>query len=194
MGASIRGRAMKRYAKKDYPLHQIRRHLETGPIVLVTSAWGGKTNIMTMGWHMMMEFTPALFGSIISNLNYSFGLIRKSGECVVNVPTVDLAGIVAGIGNCTGEDIDKFERFGLTRTKARTVAAPLIAECYASFECRLYDGSQIGKYNLFIWEVVKAHVSPTPKYPRTIHYKGDGQFRVAGETISLRKKFREDYL
>jgi flavin reductase (DIM6/NTAB) family NADH-FMN oxidoreductase RutF len=185
---------MKRYAKKDSPLHQIRRHLETGPIVLVTSAWGGKTNIMTMGWHMMMEFTPALFGSIISNANFSFGLIRKSGECVVNVPTVDLADTVADIGNCTGEDIDKFERFGLTKVKARHVAAPLIAQCYASFECRLYDGSQIDKYSLFIWEVVKAHVSPTPKYPRTIHYKGDGQFRVAGETISLRKKFREDYL
>ena len=145
---------MKRHTKQDYPLEHIRRHLETGPIVLVSSAHKGEANIMTMGWHMMMEFTPALFGCIISNQNHSFELIRKSGECVVNVPTVELAEIVAGIGNCTGGKIDKFEKFGLTKAPAEIVEAPLIAECYAGFECRLYDGSRIDKYNFFIWEVV----------------------------------------
>jgi flavin reductase (DIM6/NTAB) family NADH-FMN oxidoreductase RutF len=185
---------MKRHTKQDYPLEHIRRHLETGPIVLVSSANKGDTNIMTMGWHMMMEFTPALFGCIISNANHSFELIRKSGECVINVPTAELAEIVAGIGNCTGGKIDKFEKFGLTKTPADIVEAPLIAECYASFECRLYDGSRIDKYNFFIWEVVKAHVAPAVKHPKTIHYKGEGQFRVAGETIDLAKKFKPEYL
>jgi flavin reductase (DIM6/NTAB) family NADH-FMN oxidoreductase RutF len=55
----------RRFTKKDFPLVDIRRHLETGPIVLVSSAWKGRTNIMTMGWHMMMEFSPALFGCYI---------------------------------------------------------------------------------------------------------------------------------
>ena len=53
---------MKTFVKKDYPLLKIRRYLEPGPIVLVSSAWKGKTNIMTIGWHMMMQFSPALFG------------------------------------------------------------------------------------------------------------------------------------
>ena len=185
---------MKRYTKKDFPLEHIRRHLETGPILLVSSAWKGETNIMTMGWHMMMEFTPALFGCIISNQNHSFGLIRKTGECVVNVPTAELATTAAGIGNCSGCDVDKFEKFGLTKAPAAIVQAPLIAECYANFECRLYDASRIDKYNFFIWEVVKAHVAPAVKRPRTIHYKGEGEFRVAGETINLAKKFRPEYL
>ncbi|MFC0668547.1 hypothetical protein ACFSKY_01820 [Azotobacter chroococcum] len=56
---------MSRFEKSDYPLAEIRRHLETGPIVLVTSAWQGETNIMTMGWHLMMQFSPALFGCYI---------------------------------------------------------------------------------------------------------------------------------
>jgi flavin reductase (DIM6/NTAB) family NADH-FMN oxidoreductase RutF len=56
---------MSRLEKSDYPLTEIRRHLETGPIVLVTSAWQGETNIMTMGWHLMMQFSPALFGCYI---------------------------------------------------------------------------------------------------------------------------------
>ena len=163
---------MKKYAKQDYPLEQIRRHLETGPIVLVSSAWKGETNIMTMGWHMMMEFTPALFGCIISNANHSFELIRKSGECVINVPTMELAEAVAGVGNCTGGKTDKFKKFALTKAPAEIVDAPMIAECYANFECRLYDCSRIEKYNFFIWEVVKAHVAPSVKHPKTIHYKG----------------------
>ena len=185
---------MKRHKKQDFPLDQIRRHLETGPIVLVSSAWKGETNIMTMGWHMMMEFTPALIGCIISNANHSFGLIRKSGECVINIPTVEMADTVVGIGNCTGGTIDKFEKFALTKAEAKFVDAPLIAECYASFECRLYDASRIDKYNFFVWEVVKAHVAPAMKNPKTIHYKGEGQFRVAGETIDLARKFKPEYL
>ncbi|WP_249935170.1 hypothetical protein [Azotobacter chroococcum] len=56
---------MSRFEKSDYPLAEIRRHLETGPIVLVTSAWQGETNIMTMGWHLMMQFSPALFDCYI---------------------------------------------------------------------------------------------------------------------------------
>jgi len=185
---------MKKYTKHDYPLEQIRRHLETGPIVLVSSAWKGETNIMTMGWHMMMEFTPALFGCIISNANHSFELIRKSGECVINVPTADLAEAVVGVGNCTGGKIDKFEKFELTKAPAKIVNAPMIAECYANFECRLYDGSRIEKYNFFVWEVVKAHVAPAVKHPKTIHYKGEGEFRVAGDTIDLAGKFKPEYL
>jgi flavin reductase (DIM6/NTAB) family NADH-FMN oxidoreductase RutF len=69
---------MKTYRKQDYPLIDIRRHLETGPIVLVTSNWKGKTNIMTMGWHMMLQFSPARFGCHIWDGNYSFEMIRNA--------------------------------------------------------------------------------------------------------------------
>ena len=61
---------MKEYRKRDYPLDRIRRFLEPGPIVLVSSAWEGKTNIMTMGWHMMLGFSPALFGCYVWDGNH----------------------------------------------------------------------------------------------------------------------------
>ena len=179
---------------KDYPLAEIRRHLEPGPIVLVSSAWKGKTNIMTMGWHMMMQFTPALFGCYIWDGNHSFEMIRKSKECVINVPTIDLVNEVVGIGNCSGEEIDKFETFGLTPVPAKKVSAPLIKECYANFECKLADGRLISKYGVFIWEVVKAHVATSPKNPRTLHYRGEGRFMIAGQSVSLRKKFKTQNL
>jgi flavin reductase (DIM6/NTAB) family NADH-FMN oxidoreductase RutF len=186
---------MKAYEKKDFPVSDIRRFLEPGPIVLVSSAWKGKANIMTMGWHMVMEFVPSRVGCYIWSENHSFDMIRKSRQCVINIPTVDLAPKVVGIGNSSGADIDKFAEFGLTREKAAKVKAPLIAECYANFECKLVDSSLINKYSLFVWEVVKAHVATSPKYPRTIHYRGDGVFMVSGENTSrYRKLFKSQNL
>jgi flavin reductase (DIM6/NTAB) family NADH-FMN oxidoreductase RutF len=70
------------------------------------------------------------------------------------------------------------------------VRAPLIDECYANFECKLTDTSLIRKYSLFVFEVVKAHVATSPKYPKTIHYRGDGEFMISGaNTAKYRKLF-----
>ncbi|MBH3359637.1 flavin reductase family protein [Pseudomonas sp. CK-NBRI-02] len=180
--------------KSDFPLIDVRQHLETGPIVLVTSAWNGETNIMTMGWHMMMQFDPALFGCYIWSGNHSYELIRNSQQCVINVPTLELADQVVAVGNSTGSDVEKFGQFGLTATPATRVEAPLIAECYASFECQLYDSKLIGEYGLFVWEVVKAHVDRSVKQPKTLHYRGRGQFMVAGETLDFHRRFRPQNL
>ena len=181
--------------KKDFPAYNVRRFLEPGPIVLVSSAHKGRTNIMTMGWHMMMEFSPALVGCLISGANHSFELIRNSRQCVINLPTTDLAATVVRIGNCSGRDIDKFSEFGLTPEVGTHVRAPLIGECYANFECRLADSGWVKKYNLFVFEVVKAHVATSPKLPKTIHYRGDGEFMLSGEeTRKWRKLFRPGML
>ena len=131
---------MRTFTKKDYPTSQVRRFLEPGPIVLVSiTAWKGKTNIMTMGWHMVMEFEPSLVGCYIWSENHSFDMIRKSRECVINVPTVDIGAKVVGIGNCSGRDVDKFDAFEFTAMPGDKVAAPLIGECSANFECKLVD-------------------------------------------------------
>src|SRR6185436_10888218 len=127
-----------------------RRYLEPGPVVLISSAWKGKTNIMTMGWHMMLGFSPALFGCYIWDGNHSFEMLRRSKECVINLPTTTLVEAVVGIGNCSGKAIDKFQKFGLTAVPSERVASPSIKECYANFECRLADGSQISKHGLFL--------------------------------------------
>jgi flavin reductase (DIM6/NTAB) family NADH-FMN oxidoreductase RutF len=180
--------------KVDLPVSQIRRYLEPGPIVLVSSALGDERNIMTMGWHTVMEFTPSLIGCVIAGGNHSFDLIRGSGECVINLPTTALTDAVVGIGNTTGAEIDKFAHFGLTAQSARHVKPPLIAECHANFECRLADDVLIDKYNFFIFEVVKAHVAKSPKHPETLHYTGDGVFMVSGKIISRRSQFRPGML
>jgi flavin reductase (DIM6/NTAB) family NADH-FMN oxidoreductase RutF len=180
--------------KRDYPVADARRYLEPGPVVLVSSAWRGKANIMTMGWHMVAGFAPSLVACYVWDANHSFGMIRKSRECVINVPTMDLLDTVVDIGNCSGRDVDKFAAFGLTPQPARKVKAPLIGECHASFECRLHDGRWIGRHSIFLFEIVAAQVAPRPKHPRTVHYLGDGAFMVAGRVVSRRSRFRPDRL
>ena len=108
---------------------------------------------------------------------YAYFETLRSRECVINLPTTDLVNEVIGIGNCSGAEVDKFEAFGLTPAPAANVRAPLIKECYANFECRLSNASLISKYNLFIWEVVKAHVASSPKYPKTVPDRGQASSR-----------------
>lgn len=185
---------MKNYIKKDFPVSKIRQFLEPGPIVLVSSAWKGETNIMTMGWHTVMEFSPSLVGCIIAGSNHSFEMIKKSKECVINLPTLDQSEEMVGIGNCSGDKVDKFKKFRLTALPATKVRAPLIKECYANFECKIADSRLVNKYNFFILEVLRAHVPVSPKYPRTLHYRGEGIFMISGESVIFRKKFKPENL
>jgi flavin reductase (DIM6/NTAB) family NADH-FMN oxidoreductase RutF len=115
-------------------------------------------------------------------------MIKNSKECVINIPTQDMARKVVGIGNCSGSEFDKFKRFKLTAISGSKVHAPLIQECYANFECKLFDAGLVNRYNFFIFEVVKAHVAVSPKYPRTLHYRGDGVFMLSGPSIKLPSK------
>lgn len=180
--------------KRDFPVADVRHYLEPGPIVLLSVAHRGRRNVMTLGWHMMQEFTPALVACCISDANHSFAMLRASRECVINLPTVEMLDAVVDIGNCSGAEVDKFAAFGLTALRGRKVEAPLIGECHASFECRLHDASRIARDGVFVWEVVAAHAATRPKHPRTVHYLGEGEFMVAGDIVSRRARFKPDRL
>ena len=176
--------------KKSFPLAKVYTLLEPGPVVLITTSHKGITNIMTQSWHTMMEFEPPLVGCLISGNNHSFAALKATRECVINIPTVDLAKQVVTIGNCSGRKVDKFARTGLTPVVASLVQAPLIAECYASLECRVINTRLVNSYNFFILEVIKAWVDPAIKNPQTLHHRGKGKFMVAGETIKLPSRMK----
>jgi len=177
-------------AKHSLALSRVYRLLEPGPVVLVSTAWRGHTDIMAMSWHMMMEFEPPLLGCIISARNHTFGLLETSKECVINIPTVDLAKKVVACGNTSGRKIDKFKTFDLTPVASARVKAPRIEECYANLECKVTDARMVRKYNMFVLEVVKAWIDPSIRQPRTLHHAGNGVFVVAGERIKLSSKMK----
>ena len=176
--------------KKSFPLSKVYTLLEPGPVVLLTTADKGKENIMTMSWHTMMEFEPPQIGCIISDNNCSFKTLKKTRECVINIPTSKIAKKVVAIGNSHGDKTDKFKRFCLTSTPASQVKAPLIEECYANLECRVIDTRMVNQYGLFVVEVVKAWTDSSVKNPKTIHHRGYGKFMVAGKTMALPSKMK----
>jgi flavin reductase (DIM6/NTAB) family NADH-FMN oxidoreductase RutF len=175
---------------KELPLSEVYRLLEPGPVVLLTTARKGRANVMTMSWHMMVEFEPPLVACIVSSANHSFAALRATGECVIAIPARRLAAEVVKVGNSSGRNVDKFAAFGLTAMPAERVAPPLVAECFANLECKVTDTRLVSKYNLFILEVVKAWSDPSQRKPKTIHHHGYGTFVVDGETIRLKSKMR----
>ena len=175
---------------KELPLSDVYQLIEPGPVVLLTTARQGRANIMTMSWHMMVEFEPPRIACVMSSANYSFAALRAAKQCVIALPARELASKVVKIGNSSGRDIDKFETFGLTRMPAERVAPPLVAECFANLECRVADTRFVNAYNLFILEVLKAWRDPKQRYPKTIHHQGYGKFVVDGEMIRLKSRMR----
>lgn len=170
---------------KDLPLAEVYRLIEPGPVVLLTTAQHGRANVMTMSWHMMVDFTPPLIACIVSSGDFSFTALRATKDCVIAIPAVELARKVVAVGNCSGRNTDKFAAIGLTAKPASLVQAPLIAECFANLECRVVETRLVNRFNLFVLEVVKAWRDPAQKAPRTIHHQGYGSFAVDGETLKI---------
>lgn len=158
--------------------------MEPGPVVLVTTRDGRRDNIMTISWTMVLDFTP-VFAITTGEWNHSFAALRKSRECVIAIPTVDMLDKVVGIGTCSGADTDKFAKFHLTPVKGKVVGAPLIRECLANIECKVID--IVRKHNIVVLEAIAAAIDATRKEKRMLHAVGDGTFIVDGRRIDRRK-------
>lgn len=176
---------------RTLPLGKSFQLIEPGPVVLVSTAHRGRSNLMTMTWHMVVDFTPRI-ACIIGPWDFTFGALKKTRECVIAIPTVDMADTVVEIGTCSGREVDKFERFGLTALPAKKVAAPLVGECLAQIECRVADTRLVNSYGLWVLEGVHAWIDPGRRERRMLHAHGDGRFAVdAPRLIDLRKKMKK---
>lgn len=197
-----------------YPINKIYRLIEPGPVLLVTtgSLKDRTHNIMTIGFHMMMQHeSPALIGAIIGPWDVSYALLKKHRECVLAIPSVDMAATTVDIGNCSGSDVDKFERFGLEVRPAERVKAPLVvgirqdassgrrnvsgdaagARVLANVECVVEDAKMVSKYGMWVLRAVKAWVHPDQdprEKGKMFHHRGDGTFAVDGEVLDLRER------
>jgi len=161
--------------------------LEPGPVVLVTTHDGKRSNVMTISWTMVLDFTPR-FAITTGALNYSYRALRRTRECVIAIPTVDLLDIVVGVGTCSGADTDKFAKFGLTALPGKVVNAPLIKECLTNIECRVVE--IIRRYDIVVLDAVAAHQSASRKERRTLHAVGDGTFTVDGRRLDRRRQMK----
>lgn len=167
----------------DLPLDEVYGFLEPGPVVLMTTRRGDRANVMTMSWHMMVEFVPPRIACVVSDADHSAAALTANGECVIAIPPADLLASVVAIGNSSGRSEDKFAAFGLTPLAAASVGAPLIGECFVDLECRVIDSSLADRFGIRVLEVARAWRNPAIVDTRTVHHRGHGVFAVDGETI-----------
>ncbi|MDA9440208.1 flavin reductase [Bradyrhizobium sp. CCBAU 51745] len=171
-------------------LSKVYQLIEPGPVVLLTTASRGRPNVMTMSWHMMVEFEPPLIACVVSEANFSFAALRSTGEAVIAIPSRGLADKVVKVGIRSGRTNDKFKRFGLTPLPARLIHAPLIKECFCNLECHVADTRMVRRHNLFILEVAHSWIDPAQKNPKALHHRGYGLFTIDGATLRAKSNMR----
>ena len=147
-----------------------------------------KDNVMTISWTLALDFCQHI-ALCTGPWNHSFDIIMKTKECVVAIPPASMAETVVKIGDISGKDVDKFEKFDITKLEAEKVDAPLIEECVANLECKVIDF--VKKYGLIILEVVNVWENQDIKDPKLFHAFGDGTFVTDGEKMNLRKLMKD---
>lgn len=180
---------------KEFPIERAFEFLEPGPVILLSTSDGKKNNLMTMSWHMVVDFVPE-FAIVIGPWDYSYKALMKTKECVIAIPPAEIIKKVIEVGNCSGRDTDKFTKFKLTPLKAKKVIAPLVGEAKANIECKVINTDLADKFGIVVLKGVKAWINPKLKNSETFHANGDGTFVIDGKKVNLKKlmtKFKDEY-
>ena len=130
------------------------------PAALVTCQdRGGRPNIITVAWTGVVCSDPPMLSISLRPSRYSHGIIKETGEFVVNIPTVEIIRKADHCGITSGKGTDKFSDTGLTPISGDIVKVPLIEECPVSMECRLTEIVPLGLHDMFLGEIVATHVA-----------------------------------
>lgn len=128
------------------------------PAVLVSCSDGVRDNIITVAWTGIISSEPAMTYISIRPTRYSYDLIKKSQEFVINLTTKDLAYATDMVGVKTGAKIDKFKELKLTKQKASMVKCPMIQESPVSIECKVTEIKELGSHHMFLANIVAVNV------------------------------------
>ena len=124
------------------------------PAVMVTSGDMEKSNIMTVAWTGIINSDPAMVYISVRKERYSYNLIKKNKEFVINLTNERVAFATDWCGVRSGAKYDKFKEMHLTKEKANKVKAPLIKECPVSIECKVVEARELGSHTMFVAEVL----------------------------------------
>jgi flavin reductase (DIM6/NTAB) family NADH-FMN oxidoreductase RutF len=169
--------------------------LNHGPTTLISTAHGGRRNVMAAAWVMPIDFEPCKLAAVIAGSTFTRELLLASRECVVHAPTTAQVELTNAVGTRSGRDGDKFAQLGITTEPASVVKAPLVSGCAAWLECRVLDEPAVQeRYDLFVLECVAAWADDAlfdgrrwnfpAGAPRTIHHEKGGVFYATGERIA----------
>lgn len=130
------------------------------PAVMVSVTDGeGKDNILTVAWTGTVCTNPPMAYISVRPSRYSYDMIKKTGEFVINLTTEELAYATDFCGVRSGRDIDKFEHLHLTKMKASKVQTPMIGESPVNIECRVREVKELGSHTMFLADVLAVHAA-----------------------------------
>lgn len=174
--------------KKEVPINDAHRLINTGCVLLVTSADEDRKNVMTLAWHTPVSSKPLLIGIAVAASHFTTELINKSREFVLNIPGADLLDQVGKCGEVSGRKVDKFNEANITSVPAKKVKAPLIDECLGHVECKVVEKYELGDHIFFIGEVVASSVdeelfidSSWNEKAKLIHHLGGNKYYISGQ-------------
>jgi len=142
--------------KEEVLINKANRLINTGCVILVTSKYLDKTNIITLAWQTPLSHDPMLIGVSIAKTHFSNELITKSKEFVVNVPGASLVDKVHTCGTVSGREVDKFSLSEFNVQDSNKISTPGIKECIGNLECQLEEIVSVGDHDLFIGKVLYA--------------------------------------
>ena len=129
------------------------------PAVMVSMAdENGKSNIITVGWTATVCTNPPMLSISVRPERYSYDILKRTGEFVVNLTTEELAYATDYCGVRSGRDVDKFAEMKLTKEPATKISAPMIKESPVNIECKVRKIEELGSHHMFIADVLAVNV------------------------------------
>ena len=132
--------------------------LAPAPPALVSCGTMEAHNVLTAAWTGIVNSEPPMTYVSIRPERYSHGIIQEKGEFVINLPCEAIVKATDLCGVKSGRDVDKFALAGLTAEPSNVVAAPGIAECPISLECKVREVYKLGSHDMFLADIVAVDV------------------------------------
>ncbi|WP_119353063.1 flavin reductase family protein [Azohydromonas sediminis] len=185
--------------RQPVDLSHASRLVNHGPTVLVTSAHGGRRNVMAAAWSMPVEFTPPRVAVVIDKRTVTHDLVLASGTFALSVPGRALADLTYTVGSVSARDVaggDKFAAYGIATFDGPVLGLPLVEGCVAWLECRRIPEPHTEQaYDTVFAEVVSAQadarvfahgrwsIDENNAALHTLHHLGGGVFASPAATV-----------
>lgn len=124
------------------------------PPVLVSCGTPEHPNVLTVAWTGILSTRPPKTYISLRPSRYSYGIIRSTGEFVVNLTTAALVRAADFCGVRSGRDCDKFALTGLEPGQSAKVSCPSIRQSPVSLECRVTDIVPLGSHDMFLADIL----------------------------------------
>ena len=124
---------------------------------IITAQFESKKGIMAAAWHAPISRTPPLFGISLAPKRYTYKLIKEAKEFAINFLSFNKVNLLVSVGSVSGVEVDKYKKFDIKTEKPTKTGAPILADAYAAYECRLIDSREYGDHIWLVGEIVATH-------------------------------------